>query len=113
MSRAKNGYNRAKVQRLWNICKHCHWCGKETAIQQSGCGRSENATATFDHLYHKSEKLRWTKKGRKAGVLACFECNQKRGRESYVKTLPLLNRVFIRVGLHTIIYKIKKTLYKL
>jgi 5-methylcytosine-specific restriction endonuclease McrA len=88
MSRRKSN-NRRRVRRLWSFCKNCYWCGKETKLQVSGEGRANSDTATFDHLYHRSNPLRKTKAGTE-GVLACYECNQKRGIEEERKTYQTL-----------------------
>ena len=104
-------YNRGRVNRLWNKCKHCHWCGKETVLQQSGRAVAKHDTATFDHLYHRSEPER--NQHPHKGVLACYECNQRRGREAYIKTLPLWNQWIIAVGLHRPIFRVKRSIFRL
>lgn len=103
-------HNRPRVKRLWSKSKSCHWCGLETRIQQSGLGRADNDIATFDHIYHRSEPER--KKYPHKGVLACYGCNQRRGREAYLKTLPKWNQWLVAINLHKPLFKVKKVLFR-
>ena len=100
--------NRKRVHRLWDISKKCFWCGKETVLQESGLGVAQPNTATYDHLYHRTEPQRKLKQFKDLGVLACYACNQKRGRDAYIKTLPFWNRYLIYLRLNTYVYRIKK-----
>jgi hypothetical protein len=108
---SKEKHNRGRVKRLWERSKKCHWCSKETRIQESGIGVAQHDTATFDHLYHRSEPERKIHPNR--GVLACYECNQRRGREAYIKTLPVWNQWLIAINIHKPVYRIKKRIFDL
>jgi hypothetical protein len=110
---ARKTNNRKKIHRLWDENKYCHWCSKATVLQDSGTGVAKHHTATFDHLYHRTEPERWKpRSNRYKGVLACYECNQKRGREAHIKTLPLWHQWLIRIRLHKYVYHIKRTVFK-
>jgi len=109
--KGKENHNRGRVKRLWDKCKHCHWCNKITRLQESGVGAAKQDTATFDHIYHRSEPER--KKYPHRGVLACYECNQRRGREAFIKTLPKWNQWLIAVNLHKPVFYVKRRLFAL
>jgi hypothetical protein len=102
--------NRKRVTNLWNKDPHCHWCGISTKRIALNQVRIQNDSATFDHLYHKSDPIRKTNKGRTAGVLSCYACNQKRGRDAYIKSLPAWNRLLIRYKVPIPVWKIRKTI---
>jgi hypothetical protein len=79
MSRRKNhGGRRANRQlrrELFDRNPHCHWCGREVAWTQSAAPLPDDA-ATLDH-FGESRYL--------AVVLACYGCNQFRGRMEQAK----------------------------
>ena len=68
---------------MWLESPLCHWCGKETFLSDvSGQIITEDFTATFDHLFSRlNPKL--TKQNRNEGVLACYKCNNDRGRDEF------------------------------
>lgn len=85
-----NGQKRRRLVRLWLKKSTCHWCGRETALYVAatdGTGTQRHAPdvpekATIDHIHSKLSGKRyevqdWTE----LTVLACFECNHKRGAE--------------------------------
>lgn len=111
MSKGKNIGNRVRVARMWVNDPRCHWCKVVTTRVTGGQIRLEPHAATYDHLYHKSDPMRSTRKGRHVGVLACYECNQKRGRDEHIKTLPAWNRFLIKYNLPIPVYKIRKKVY--
>lgn len=109
MAKSRKSCNRGKVTKLWEKNPNCHWCNIVT-VRANGMQHQSltSNTATFDHLYHKSNPLRRTRKGRKLGVLACYECNQRRGREEHIKSLPAWNRVLIKYNFPISVWKIRK-----
>src|SRR5574343_1651147 len=100
--------NRNRVQKMWRRSPLCHWCKNPTTLVESGQLRLHPHSATFDHLHHRSHPLRYTRKGRNAGVLACYECNQRRGRAEHIKTLPLWNRLLLKYKIPIPIWKIRR-----
>ena len=70
---------------LFNKDPHCHWCGCLTTIDHPANikGHPPKNMATVDHLVSRYNLSRWEKPptNEERTVLACFECNQKRGIE--------------------------------
>lgn len=74
---AANSYARRD---LFMAYPYCHWCGCEVAEPPSDPHAAGGPTmATLDHLYSRSDP-RHRQSGGAAVVLACQECNQRRGR---------------------------------
>lgn len=115
MGYSRKKCHRGRVAKLWNINPHCHWCGTKTERVDNTLEQPKvhPHSATFDHLYHKSEPQRRTRKGRNAGVLACYSCNQKRGRDAHIKSLPAWNRLLIRLKIPLPVWKIRKKIDQL
>lgn len=108
MGKYRKSYNKRRVNKLWVENPHCHWCNILTTREgRLGKNLPDNA-ATFDHLYHRSDPQRFTKKGRNAGVLACYACNQKRGRIAHIASLPAWNRFLIRYNFPIPVWKIRR-----
>lgn len=108
MGNHRRSGNRGKVNKLWNKNPNCHWCDIETSRVEGTQQRLHPHSATFDHLYHRSEPQRHTSKGRNKGVLSCYECNQKRGREGHINSLPAWNRFLIKYNFPIPVWKIRK-----
>lgn len=85
-----NARKRRRLVLLWLRDSRCYWCGIETALYiaaASGTGTQRHAPdapekATIDHLHSKLSGKRyevhdWTE----LTVLACYECNHRRGKE--------------------------------
>lgn len=108
MSKRRNSCNKDRVNKLWKESPNCHWCNVLTTRVAKDQQRLHPHSATFDHLFHRSEPERHTRIGRNAGVLACYECNQKRGREGHIKSLPAWNRFLIKHKFPIPVWKIRK-----
>lgn len=63
--------------KLWEEDPHCHWCGCLTVWPNGH--RQKPTTATLDHLRDRYDPQRGSDKSL-ATVLACYACNQARGR---------------------------------
>lgn len=114
MSKRNGKYsNRGRVNTLWRKNPNCHWCDVPTVRVESSQQRLDPHSATFDHLYHRSEPMRHTRKGKNAGVLACYECNQKRGRDGHIKSLPAWNRFLIKHNFPIPVWKIRKQIARI
>lgn len=83
--------NRELRLQLWNENPHCYWCGKETLLIDLNNKRVKKQqwkdAATLDHLYTKYELDKRKSEGNPI-VLACQECNHRRGAES-TKAQPI------------------------
>lgn len=79
--------NKKRRDKLWWKDPHCHWCGIETVPSRNDSGIQQPNTATLDHLRHKSdpERGQYGRTRTRQVVLACFECNARRGREADIK----------------------------
>jgi hypothetical protein len=78
--------------RMWHKDPHCYWCRKRTRLVNPENGVNPPDMATIDHLYSRLDENRQKAnhgiikrdyKGRQIivrHVLACFTCNQERGR---------------------------------
>lgn len=108
MGYSRKKCHRTRVTKLWNQNPNCHWCNVETVRVEVDQQRLDPHSATFDHIYHKSNPLRHTRKGRNLGVLACYACNQKRGRDEHIKSLPAWNRWLIKVRIPIPVWKVRK-----
>ena len=106
----KRNSNRDRVKELWNLHPYCYWCEKITVVQISDEPQKPE-TATFDHIYSKFHPLRKTELGEKVGVLSCYACNQKRGRDELITRLPEWRQRLIKTGLHKYVFIYKN--YKL
>lgn len=83
-SRRKNLYQKFEGK--------CYWCKREVFLAPQRKNPPPNL-ATIDHIYHKRSPHRREPEGGKV-VLACFECNHRRGEEHskiYSIRLPVLN----------------------
>lgn len=98
---------------MWLKNPNCHWCKTPTVKVESRQQRLHPNSATFDHLYHKSDPQRHTRKGRNLGVLACYECNQRRGRDAHIASLPAWNRLLIKYKLPIPVWKVRKKIAQL
>ena len=113
MGKRRKYCNRRKVSKLWAESPYCHWCDVLTTRVEDNQQRLHSHSATFDHLYHKSEAKRHTRNGRNAGVLACYDCNQKRGREGHINSLPAWNRFLIKHNFPIPVWKIRKKIARI
>ena len=113
MGYSKKKCYRTRVTKLWNNDPHCHWCNVKTIRVKLGQRTLDPYSATFDHLYHKSNPLRHTRKGRSLGVLACYDCNQRRGRDAHIASLPAWNRLLIKYKLPIPVWKVRKKIGQL
>ena len=76
---------------MWSENPKCNWCKKDTILlmrapsQIRGVGkvRPREDEATIDHLFSRYNPDRQTPnlKNEKRLVLACWQCNQNRGKE--------------------------------
>lgn len=93
---------------MWENNPNCHWCNVPTVRVEASQQKLDPNSATFDHLYHKSNPQRHTRKGKNLGVLACYECNQRRGRDDHIRSLPAWNRFLIKHNFPIPVWKIRK-----
>ena len=82
--------------RLWTVDSRCHWCKIETVLPEGTNDKRPNV-ATIDHLYSKHHPKRLTPNttGEIRHVLACWKCNQRRGKEdnqAFFKGIARLRR---------------------
>jgi 5-methylcytosine-specific restriction endonuclease McrA len=76
------GKNRGKKVTLWSTDPHCYWCGIETVLTGTNDPQPLPLNAaTFDHVHPQSSRLRADH--RSLGVLACRDCNEKRGSHAF------------------------------
>ena len=73
---------------MWKENPHCHWCGKPTTLTGSTEQKITPETATLDHLYSRLDPRRRevNRSMEKRRLLACYECNQRRCRESVAES---------------------------
>ena len=65
----------------------CFWCGRKTIIYCPANGRLPPNAATYDHLSPNGQRM----KGMATiGVLACYECNHKRGSQPFHESSALV-----------------------
>jgi hypothetical protein len=99
-------------ERLWHKDRRCHWCGRLTRLIVPGNHEKlPDDMATVDHLYSRLDENRHNlKRGiirkDKSGnivlvrrVLACYSCNQRRGRVECKLTKALEHRISTANGL--------------
>lgn len=75
---------REKRQRalLWRRQKgRCFWCKEQMSAGWGRPGPLPRKLATIDHLDHRMSPERGQNAGMLRKVLACRECNERRGRE--------------------------------
>lgn len=61
----------------------CHWCkGRMVLTLRVHIKHPEPRLATFEHLDDRFSPERGQHNGERRVVLACLECNQRRGRET-------------------------------
>jgi hypothetical protein len=75
---------RAKRLRLWSMDTRCYWCRRVTVLPKGAEGRipgTPKNLATLDHMYNRLDPLRKEPYNGGFAVLACWECNQKRGKQ--------------------------------
>lgn len=80
---ARHFDKKRRRQEMWAKDPCCHWCGRETVlVHRIDGGLTLPNQATLEHLYDRLDPRRY-EKGRKGNryVLACYECNWRRGRE--------------------------------
>lgn len=74
-------------RRLWHADPRCHWCGRRTILTPPRANMKKLKVqppnlATVDHLRSRRDPTRQEPTARgdeRRRVLACWECNQKRG----------------------------------
>ena len=78
--------NREFKLKLWQADKRCYWCRRETKLINVTeiQGPADPLMATIDHLVSRYSPQRWVKRD-KTKVLACYECNARRGMEETKK----------------------------
>lgn len=81
------GFKEARV-RLWKRRPFCHWCGAGPLVLIEAPRRKgwRKRLATLDHLRSKLDPTRQEVSvpgGPRRYVLACFDCNHRRGAEEY------------------------------
>ena len=60
---------------------YCHWCAKRVYLADASMqGKCRPDTATLDHMYSRLDPRRDGHRDRSV-VLACYECNQRRGKK--------------------------------
>lgn len=77
--------NYAKRAKLWREHNgRCHWCPRVTQLLRRGPreGQPPLDMATIDHLDDRFSPERGRHPGKRRQVLACWECNNRRARES-------------------------------
>lgn len=70
----------------------CFWCPTQMVLVEGEHLKHQPANlATIDHLHDRFHPLRGTDnhRGLQRWVLACHECNQRRGKEMYAKHVPI------------------------
>ena len=75
---------------LWETDPHCYWCGKLTIwidLSKRVKKQEWKDAATIDHLYTRYE-MEMRKTNGNPVVLACQECNHRRGAEA-TKAQPI------------------------
>lgn len=81
---------RRKLFRLWHQDPRCHYCGRDTILVMVPSNHrmpkrlaNDPLRATLEHLRSRLHKKRREpiRKGERRIVLACNECNHKKGRE--------------------------------
>lgn len=80
---AKHRDLRRRRRALWEKDNRCHWCGIETIWSENSNGINPADSATLDHIYSKyhPKRLKPNTTREIRYVLACQQCNHKRGRE--------------------------------
>lgn len=64
----------------WKKNPHCHWCKRMTILSSAEMGSRKlpRNAATLDHVYTRKDARR-TSDNKNQVVLACYDCNQRRG----------------------------------
>lgn len=71
----------------------CRWCPTRCVIPDRRMhGVLPDDTATFDHLDDRFSHPRTDGGPPRRVVMACFRCNQERGRARYIEMIPLEQR---------------------
>lgn len=78
-------HKRSRRELMFRANPHCFWCGTVTALRREKPIALPDS-ATVDHLY---SKLHPERKINRSYVLACYACNNERGKADY------LGRVFV------------------
>lgn len=87
---ADNERMRRRLIRLWLADRRCYFCRRPTVLVVSPGGRKPTnkknldhfpERASIDHLHSRFSENRKQLHGIETTVLACYECNQRRGRE--------------------------------
>jgi len=78
--------NREFKLKLWQADPRCYWCKRYTRLLNIPeiQGPAPPDLATIDHLVSRYFPERWIKRNQ-TKVLACYECNAKRGIEETKK----------------------------
>lgn len=82
MNGKRRRYKKNKLYKMQD--GKCHWCGLEMILQHGEIPRHDRPhprRATFEHLDDRWSARRGKIRGQRRIVLACYECNAKRGRE--------------------------------
>jgi 5-methylcytosine-specific restriction endonuclease McrA len=86
---------RRKLLRLWEADRRCRWCQRETVLvfRPPGVGHRQfpprDDESTLDHLHSRySAKRGRVANGEQMIVLACWRCNNDRGRDEE-RAVPL------------------------
>lgn len=73
--------NKVKLK-LFEKSPYCHWCNIKTKLinDPKMKGTPDPLMATIDHIYSRTNILRWVKKDstEKRNVLSCWKCNHER-----------------------------------
>jgi len=67
----------------------CHWCRKPTVLMRVHTKETVRNRATLDHLDDRFEPRRGRYKQQERTVLACWDCNHKRGQRRQAECIAL------------------------
>lgn len=68
---------------------NCHWCGIETVLVEGHSKETIRNKATLDHMDDRFDPMRGKRGGERRVVLACWDCNHRRGRERQAELLDV------------------------
>jgi 5-methylcytosine-specific restriction endonuclease McrA len=88
--------------KLFALNPHCHWCGKLTRLYKHNQHKKTPLdAATLDHLRSRYNPERLIPSpDKEQTVLACWECNHKRGEQETKETPP--EELHRRSKMHTL-----------
>ncbi|MEN6302279.1 MAG: hypothetical protein ABFD96_06100 [Armatimonadia bacterium] len=77
---------RMRQRRLALQGGRCHWCDRELVVVKNRKGKVQPNVATEDHVYPRNDPRRLQLANSTihiTKVMACFDCNTKRGNTPY------------------------------